>query len=91
MYHSCYICDVKIDNEKKLAVLTDSSQRQYYVELSDNTYVESFKTWFNCIFCKGIAQTLTVFQYITKDISECESETYIIKFMNLPNHQKTFV
>lgn len=90
-YHSCYICDVKVDDTSKVAILTDSSQKQYHVDLNDNTLLSDFNCWFKTVFCKGIAQTLTVFQYVLKDISECETEVYISKFLNLQNNQKTFV
>ncbi len=91
MYHSCYICDVKVDYTNKLATLMDSSHNQYFIELSDKKNIEEFENWFKNIFSKGVAQTLTIFQYTTKDVSECETEMYIIKFLNLSNTQKTFV
>lgn len=86
-FRSCFIVDVAI--ESKEIVLTDSSQNRYYISKEDSNVVSQFKKWFNNVFTKGIAQTLTVLQYEPFDISECETKLYVQKFcMKNENNQK---
>lgn len=77
-FRSCFIVDVAIDSKE--IVLTDSAQNRYYIDITDTKVVAQFKKWFNTVFTRGIAQTLTVLKYMTYDISECETKLYIEKF-----------
>jgi hypothetical protein len=77
-YRSCYIVDIIIKNDN--IQLSDSVGRNYIVANSEIA-LESYKKWFNNVFLKGIAQTLTIFEYIIVDISECEMELHITKFL----------
>jgi len=87
-YRSCFIVDVSIDYDANLAVLTDSVKNRFNVDLNDENIRKNFNDWFESVFCKGIAHTLTIFEYATKSISECEDEIYVLKFKNTKN---TFV
>lgn len=85
-YRSCFVGDVSIDYDTNLAVLTDSARNRFNVDLSDENIRKNFNDWFNSVFCKGIAHTLTIFEYITKPISECEDEIYVLNFKNVKNN-----
>ena len=65
------------------AVLADSADRHYVVSLDDECLKKQFACWFKDVFCKGVAQTPTIFSYETEDISECETELHVTKFMNI--------
>lgn len=80
-FRSCFVTDVQVMQGK--AVLADSAGRQYVVSLEDESLKAQFASWFKAVFCKGVAQTLTIFSYETADISECETELHITKFMNV--------
>lgn len=82
-FKSCFIVDVAItDND---IVLSDSSHNKYYISRANTEVVKQFKLWFANIFCKGIAQTLTIFQYEPQDISECEVKINIVNFITKNN------
>lgn len=85
-YHSCFLTDVKI--AKDMIIVEDSYKNRYYVETDNAEAVGSFKTWFKQVFMKGIAQTISIFQYEIKPIEEGISGMFIVKFMNLDNTQK---
>ena len=76
-FRSCFIVDVAI--ELRQIVLTDSSQNRYYIDIERTEVVAQFKKWFKNVFTKGIAQTLTVLQYSTYDVSECETKLIVDK------------
>lgn len=78
-FKSCYIVNVSI-NEKEI-LLSDSCNHTYHINKQNNELLNEFKIWFKQIFSKGIAQTLTIFQYEIIDISECECEIHIVKFL----------
>lgn len=80
-FRSCFIVDVSIEHDK--VILTDSSRIRYIVNIANAELKSDFTIWFNTIFQKGIAQTLTIFAYEEKEISECDIELHIIKFLNL--------
>lgn len=80
-YHSCFLTDVKI--AKDLITIEDSYKNVYYVETSNVEASNSFKIWFKQVFMKGIAQTVSIFQYEIKPIEEGISGTFITKFLNL--------
>ena len=79
-YKSCFIVDVAI--EEGTVILTDSSKNRYFMDIKVTEKVVNFKDWFRHVFIKGIAQTLTIFEYTSIDISECETEIHIVKFLN---------
>lgn len=78
-FKSCFIVDVSI-SEKDI-ILTDSSRCTYRILKDNKQLLNEFKLWFKNVFSKGIAQTLTVFQYECIDISECEVEMRVVKFL----------
>lgn len=81
-FHSCFVIDVKVS--ETVAELTDSTKRTWNVDLSNSELTRQFKIWLKFVFCKGIAQTLTVFEY--KDLgSEMDFDMWIQKFCNLPD------
>lgn len=80
-FRSCFVTDVQVMQGR--AVLSDSAGRQYFVDLEDDSLKKQFASWFKQVFCKGVAQTLTIFSYETRDISECETEMHVTKFMNV--------
>lgn len=85
-YRSCFITDVKID---KNIVLTDSQRNRYVISFTTNDMpVSEFKAWLTG-FLRGVAQTLTVFQYEDRG-EDMDTELHIVKFLNLPTEEKTF-
>lgn len=78
-YASRYITDVAITDEN--IELKDSSGFSYYIPKTCRQVVAEFEQWFTNVFIVGKAQTLTVFEYETVDISECEVEMHIVKFV----------
>lgn len=79
-FRSCFVTDVQVMQRR--AVLSDSASRQYLVDLEDDSLKKQFACWFKQVFCRGVAQTLTIFSYETRDVSECETELHVTKFMN---------
>lgn len=79
-YKSCFIVEVAI--VENIVTLTDSSHNRYFMNIKDNNKITDFKNWFKNVFAKGIAQTLTIFEYELIDLSQCETEIHIIKFLN---------
>ena len=80
-YHSCFLTDVQIA-EDEIRIL-DSYRNPYYIKLSDKESLASFKSWFKKVFLKGIAQSVSVFEYRLEHREECEVGTYIVKFFNV--------
>lgn len=76
-YRSCYIVDVQIaDDEIRLQ---DSSHCSYYIKTSSKDTMSSFKSWLKNVFLKGVAQTLSVFEYEVAQ-EDGEAKIYIVKF-----------
>jgi hypothetical protein len=78
-FSSRYISDVIISDTG--IELKDSNGLSYYIDITNTTVVSEFKIWFENIFAVGKAQTLTVFQYENIEVSECEIEMRIVKFI----------
>ena len=81
-YSSRYISDVIISDAR--IELKDSNGLSYYIDTTNANnanVVSEFKNWFENIFAVGKSQTLTVFQYENIEVSECEIEMYIVKFI----------
>lgn len=78
-YASRYITDVATTDEN--IELKDSSGLSYYIPKTCRRVVAEFEQWFTNVFTVGKAQTLTVFEYETVDISECEVEMRIVEFI----------
>lgn len=78
-FSSRYISDVIISDTG--IELKDSNGLSYYIDITNTTVVSEFKNWFENIFAVGKSQTLTVFQYETIEVSECEIEMHIVKFI----------
>ena len=79
MFRSCFIVDVNFKND--YVILSDNARNKFYVNLKNANLVAQFKTWFKDVFTKGVAQTLTIFEYELVDISECETHTIIKNFV----------
>lgn len=79
MFRSCFIVDVNFKND--YVILSDNARNKLYVNLKNANLVAQFKTWFKEVFTKGVAQTLTIFEYELVDISECETHTIIKNFV----------
>lgn len=83
--HSCFIIDVNIDNNK--AELIDSTNRKFYVDLSNTDLLNQFKNWLSNNYLSAIPQTLTVFEY--EDIgNEIDFYFNIIKFFGIKQNTK---
>lgn len=80
-YHSCFLVDVKIS--PGFVILEDTGKNIYYVDRADQNAFMSFKEWFKQVFIKGIAQTISIFEYETRPIEEGLSGAFIKKFLNL--------
>ena len=78
-FRSCFIVDVNFKGD--IIVLSDNARNKFYVNLNNANLVTQFKTWFKEIFTKGIAQTLTIFEYELVDVSECETLTVVKNFV----------
>ena len=78
-FRSCFIVDVNFKND--YVILSDNARNKFYVNLKNANLVAQFKTWFKEVFTKGVAQTLTIFEYELVDISECETHTIIKSFV----------
>lgn len=78
-FRSCFIVDVQFKDD--FIVLADNARNKYYVDLKNKELVKQFKVWFKDVFTKGIAQTLTIFEYDLHDISECETLTAVKSFI----------
>lgn len=78
-YASRYMTDVLISDV--VIELKDSSGFSYYISIDNKDVVAEFKVWFKNVFAIGKAQTLTVFQYEKVEVSECEIEMHIVKFI----------
>lgn len=76
-YHSCFIVDVNIND--KYVELTDSARGKYYIDVTNASVMEQFKTWLKNDFIAGLPQHATVFKYSTKD-EEGAVEIWIEKF-----------
>ena len=79
MSRSCFIVDVNFKND--YVILSDNARNKFYVNLKNANLVAQFKTWFKEVFTKGVAQTLTIFEYELVDISDCETHTIIKNFV----------
>ena len=78
-FRSCFIVDVNFKDD--IIVLSDNARNKFYVNLNNANLVTQFKTWFKEVFKKGIAQTLTIFEYELVDVSECETLTVVKNFV----------
>lgn len=81
-FRSCFIVDVSLNADD--IVISDSTHMSYHIDPKNQTLRKEFTDWFKRVFQAGKAQTLTIFSYEIKDVSECESELHIVKFLN-PN------
>ena len=79
MFRSCFIVDVNFKNDYVRSA--DTARNECYVNLKNANLVAQFKTWFKEVFTKGVAQTLTIFEYELVDISKCETHTIIKNFV----------
>ena len=79
-FRSCFIIDVEVSKEH--IILSDSIHNRYIIDAKNDEVMNQFKTWFKEVFSKAVSQTLTVFQYEVVDVSECETEMQIVKFLN---------
>lgn len=78
-YRSTFIVDVQIsDTEIRLQ---DSGRNFFYIKLSDKTACDSFKQWLKNVFLKGVAQTVSIFEYTVEKRDEGEVGMYIVKFL----------
>lgn len=80
-FRSCFIREVALFPDE--AVLEDTAGQQWRVDLADKNLAKQFAAWFKDFFMKRTAQELTVFQYETKPVSECELETRVVDFTSL--------
>lgn len=85
-YRSCFIVDVKIDDERNRAILTDSVRNRFFVDLSDKSIKKSFDAWLTHVFLDSKTQTPTIFEYVETTIDECEIQLNIILFKNVSMH-----
>lgn len=51
-FKSCFIVGVKLNDE--LAILEDSAHCKYFVKAENKEAMQSFKSWFNNVYIKGI-------------------------------------
>lgn len=80
-FHSCFVTDVQASD--KGTVITDSTRCRWYVR----TDSDEFKSWLKNVFLKGIAQTLTVFEYV--EVGDApDVEYHIVKFYNVPKQEQ---
>lgn len=84
-FRSCFVREVAFYPEK--AILEDTAGREWQVDLKDKKLAKQFATWFRDFFVKRTAQELTVFQYETTPVSECEIETRVVDFTSLRNRE----
>lgn len=84
-FRSCFISDVQFTCSE--ARLQDTSGQFWMVDLKDKKLASQFTDWFKTRFLKRTAQELTVFQYETVEVSECELETRIVNFVSCANEQ----
>lgn len=76
-FHSCFVVDVKCSGST--AKLIDSTKTTWNVDLSDGDLAQQFKKWLESVFLKGVAQTLTVFEYEDRS-AEMDFEFWVKKF-----------
>lgn len=84
-FRSCFVREVAIYPEK--AVLEDTAGRKWNVGLADKKLAKQFASWFRDFFVKRTSQELTVFQYETFPVSECEIETRVVAFVPPGNRE----
>ena len=80
-FKSCFVVEVHRDKESNVARIIDSAHAIYVVDLKNEKLLEKFKLWFKNVFKAGIAQTLTIVQYESVALSECDIELQITDFI----------
>lgn len=83
-FHSCFAVDASVSGAE--AVITDSMRMKWRADLSDEGVKAGFKTWLRNVFLRGVAQTLTVFEYEERG-EDPDQENWITKFCNLPEQR----
>lgn len=77
-FHSCFAVDASKASEAE-AVITDSTNRRWHVDLSDPAAKADFKKWLAGVFLRGVAQTLTVFEYAQRGEGH-DAEYWVTRF-----------
>ena len=78
-FHSCFVVDVQASEND--IVITDSTRCRWHVKMDSAEAKAEFKAWLKSVFLKGVAQTLTVFEYVEAGY-EPDVEYQIVKFYN---------
>lgn len=84
-FHSCFVVDVQA-SEKDI-VIVDSTRCRWHVKMDSADAMAEFKVWLKSVFLKGVAQTLTVFEYVEVG-GEPDTEYQIVKFYNCPKQSQ---
>lgn len=79
-FHSCFAIDANVTGSE--AVITDSTRCRWHVDLGNAEAQAGFKSWLKGVFLKGVAQTLTVFEYEERGEAP-DAENWIIRFCNV--------
>lgn len=83
-FHSCFAVDATVSGAE--AVITDSTRCRWHADLSSEDVRAGFKAWLKGVFLKGVAQTLTVFEYEERGEAP-DAENWIVRFHSLPEQQ----
>jgi len=85
---SCFICDVEINDTQ--IILTDSGKKCFYIDRKacSKETIDSFKTWFENCYMKGIAQMITIVDYVIGENSDGESIMVVNKLISGANPTK---
>lgn len=89
-YHSSFVIDVSVDVEAKTAVLSDSANRRFTVDLDNDSVKIQFAEWLKTVFMPGKSGIATVFQYEQRG-NPADMEMHIVKFLNLPKTENSDV
>ena len=84
-FHSCFAINVDVVGSE--AVISDSTRAKWHVDMSDEKVKADFKNWLKNVFLKGVAQTLTVFEYEIRG-EDPDQEAWIVKFHALPEQNQ---
>ena len=84
-FHSCFVVDVQASEDD--IVITDSTRCRWHVKADSTDAVAGFKSWLKNVFLKGVAQTLTVFEYAEVG-EQPDAEYQIVKFYNCPKQEQ---
>ncbi len=70
---SCFICDVEVNDSQ--IILIDCGRRCFYIDKKSaaKETLDSFKTWFESCYMKGIPQMITIIDYKIEENADGEA------------------